>query len=160
MSNVKISECCHFVNGLAPVADFTGGAGTVYSDVVNMKNFGKTVFIVYTGAEAVGTQTITVQACDDVTPSNRSAVPFYYRTYDNSDVPGALTAATATGFTSTAGANRIHVVEVDSEALIASGYGYVQLKSVEVVNDPVTGGILIMQCDPRSTENVGQTSVT
>ncbi len=157
MSNYKSSEVCHRVLGIAPAAD--AFSGTVYSDVVNLKNYGKVVFTVFTGAEATGTSTFTVQACDNVTPSNRSAVPFYYRSYDASDVPGDLTSVAATGFTSTAGANRIHVIEIDAEALISSGYGYAQLKAVEVVNDPVTGCVLIELCDPHSTENVAATAV-
>ena len=159
MSNHKMSEVCHFAMGLAPVADAFSGA-TVYSDVVNMKNYGKAVFVVITGAGATGTSTFTVQACDDTVPSTTSAVPFTYRNYDNSDVPGSVTAVAATGFTSTAGANRIHVIEVDAEALLASGYGYVRLKAAEVADDPVLGGILVILCDPRSTENVDATALT
>jgi delta 1-pyrroline-5-carboxylate dehydrogenase len=158
MSNFKVSETCHFVTGLAPVADAFAGA-TVYSDVVNMKNYGKAVFIVFTGVGTTGTSTFTVQACDNTTPSNRSAIPFHYRSYDNSDVPGAVTSVAATGFANTAGSNRIHVIEVDAEALLASGYGYVQLKAAEVADSEVLGGILVMLCDPRSTENVDATAV-
>jgi hypothetical protein len=157
MSNFKSSEVCHRVLGIAPVAD--AFAGTVYTDVVNMKNYGKAVFTVFTGAEATGTSTFTVEAASNAAAAAVSAVPFHYRSYENSDVPGALTAAAVGGFTSTAGANQIHVIEVDAEALIASGYGYVRLKAVEVVNDPVTGCVLIELCDPRSTENVGATAV-
>lgn len=159
MSNFKVSETCHFAMGLAPVADAFAGAA-VASDVVNMKNFGKCVFIVITGVGAVGTSTFKVQACDDTTPSNTSDIPFHIRTYADSDVPGALTAVAATGVANVAGSNRIHVIEVDAEALIASGYGYVRLAAAEVVDAEVLGGILIMQCDPRTTEAVGLTSLT
>lgn len=158
MSNYRFSEVAHFVTGLAPVAD--GFSGTVASDVVNMKNFGKCVFVVFTGVGLVGTSVFSVEACDDTTPSTTSAVAFHYRSYDNSDVPGSVTAASTAGFTNTAGSNRIHVIEVDAEALAASGYGYVRLKAVESANDPVLGGILAILMEPRNTYAVGVTAVT
>lgn len=149
MANEKVSEVCKFITGLAPVAD--GFSATVYSDVIDLVNFAKAVFVVLTGVGTTGTSTLTVEACDDTTPSNVSAVPFYSRTYANSDVPGAVTSRAATGYTTTAGSNRIEVIEVDAEALLASGYRYVRLKAVESANDPVLGGILVMLCDPRFT---------
>ena len=157
MSNYRFAEVAHFAMGLAPVAN--GFAGAVGSDVVNMANYGKTVFVVVTGAGAVGTATFQVEACDDVVPTNHTPVTFHYRSYDNTDVPGDLTAGAAVGFANVAGANRIHVIEVDAEALLLSGRQYVRLLSTEVVANAVLGGILIIQLDPRSTENVGQTSL-
>jgi hypothetical protein len=157
MANEKMSECCHFVAGIDPVAD--AFSGTVYSDVVNMTNYGKAVFIVFTGVGTTGTSTFTVEASSTAAAAAVSAVPFHYRSYDASDVPGDLTSCASTGFTSTAGSSRIHVIEIDAEACIASGYKYARLKCVEVANDPVLGGVLIQLCEPRSTENVGATAV-
>ena len=153
----KISEVIHFGVGIAPVADVFDS--TQYSDVVNLQNFGKVAFVVFTGVGATGTQTFTVEACDDVVPTNVSAVAFYSRSYYNSDVPGALTSQASAGYTVTAGSNAIHVIEIDVEALIASGYKYARMKSVEVTNSPVLGGILTMLLDPRSTEHVGLTTI-
>jgi hypothetical protein len=98
-----------------------------------------------------------VQACDDVTPSNRAAIPFKYRVTVAGGTPGAITDATAAGFTTTAGSNQIIEVEVAADALLASGYGYVQLKSVEVVASPLLGGILVEMLEPR---NAGSTHAT
>jgi hypothetical protein len=156
--NLKTSETCHFVMGLAPVADAFSGS-SVASDVVNMEHYNRCTFIVITGVGTTGTSTFTVEACDNVTPSNTSAVAFTARSYDNSDVPGAVTAVASTGFDNTAGSNRIHVIEVESEALAASGYGYVRLKAVEVADSPVLGGILIMLSEPKATYYVGTTAV-
>lgn len=136
------AEVSHVEMGLAPVAD--AFSGTVTSDVVNMKNHGRVRFLVFSGVGTTGTSTITVEACDDTTPTTTSAIPFRYRRTAAAGTPGAITAATSAGFTTTAGSNQIYEIEVDAEALAASGYGYVRLKAVEVVNDPVLGGILIL----------------
>ena len=134
-------ERSHFEMGLAPIAD--AFAGTVYSDVVNMKNHEAVRFVHFWGVGTSGTGTITVQACDDVTPSNRSAIPFRYRVTVAGSAPGDWVLATSSGFTTTAGSNQMIEIEVHAGALAASGYGYVQTKQVEVVASARLGGILI-----------------
>lgn len=146
MATLTNLETLHFVKGLDPVAD--AFSGTVYSDVVDMKEHYEMLFVIYKGAGATGTSAITVQACDDTTPSNRTAVPFWYRAITTGDTHGAMTAVAATGFTTTAGASQLYVVGVTQEQLISSGYRYVQLKAVEDANDPVLGGILIIGAQP------------
>lgn len=152
----RLIEKLHFASGLAPVADAL--AGTVGSDVVNMEEHGKVIFIIHKGVGTTGTSTITVEACDDVTPSNTSAVPFHYKAITSTDVNGTVTAADADGFALTAGSAQIYAVEVDSTALAAdgNGYGYVRLKAVEVVDSAVLAGILIVMAEPR----YGVTSAT
>lgn len=147
----------HVVNALLPVAD--AFAGTVYSDVINMKNWNHAQFVIQKGAGAVGTATITVEACDDVVPTNVSAVPFKYQKCTSGDTFGELTAAEATGFATTAGANQMYKIEVDSDALVVSGYSYIRLKSVEVVDDPVLGGILAVLTEPRYSNEVPDTAI-
>jgi hypothetical protein len=155
----KITETCHFAMGLAPVADAFATA-TVYSDIVSMKNYNRTVFLVVTGVGTTGVSKFTVEACSTNAAAATSAVPFTYRTYANTDVPGAVTEATASdGFSNTAGSNRIHVIEVEAEKLAASGYSYVRLKAAETTDAEVLGGILIMQCEPKATYYVGTTSL-
>src|SRR3989337_3151453 len=94
-----------FAKGLDPVAD--AFSGTVRSDVYSLRAHGRILFVVYVGVGATGSSTITVNACDDVTPSNRTAIPFWYReiigTTDTGDTDGAITRAGVTGFTTTAG---------------------------------------------------------
>ena len=148
----------HLVKGLDPVADAFAGA-SVYSDVVNMEGFHNCLFIVHTGVGATGTSTFTVQACDDVTPSNRTAIAFHYREITTGDTEGAITAATDTGFVCTAGSSKILAIEVESQALAASGYGYVQLKAAESVDSPVLGGILIVMGNPRYAEDISATAI-
>jgi hypothetical protein len=133
----------HFraVQGLAPVADAL--AGTVYSDIVRCDG-GKVVFILQRGVGTTGNSVITVEACKDATPTASAAVPFRYKEITAADAEGALTEAAATGYTMTAGSDRIDIVEVDPAYLAGQGYAYCRLKAVESTNDPVLAGILAL----------------
>lgn len=129
------------VMGLAPVAD--GLAGTAYSDIVRCDG-GTVVFILIRGVGTTGTTVITVQACDDNTPSNSTAVAFKYKKINASDVEGALTPVASTGYTTTAGSSQIDIIEVDAARLAAEGYAYCRLVCTEATDDPVLAGILIL----------------
>ncbi len=137
----------HIVHGLAPVADAFAGA-TVNSDVI-LANAEGVLFLVYNGVGTTGTSTITVEACDDNVPTNQTTVPFYYRINTTSDTWGVWTAATTTGFTTTAGSNNMYQVYVDTAELMEEGYEWVRLDMVEVANDPVLGGIMVFLINPR-----------
>lgn len=151
-------EKLHFVKGLDAVAD--AFAGTVTSDIVSLRNHNKAIFLVHKGVGLTGTSTITVEACDDTAGTNASAVPFRYRAVTSGDTPGALTTATSAGFTTTAGSSQLYLVEVEAEALAASGYSYVRLKAVEVANDPVLGGIIAILAEPRYATTTATTAIT
>ena len=71
-------ENLHFAKGIDPVAD--AFASTVRSDVYSMRGHGRGLFVIYAGVGATGTSTITVNACDDVVPSNRTAIPSSHMT--------------------------------------------------------------------------------
>ncbi len=147
---LNLLETAHFIKGLDPVAD--AFSGTVYSDIVNMKNFAKAAFILCKGVGTTGTSTITVEACDDVSGSNVTAIPFRYRAITSNDTQGALTQATTSGFTTTAGSSQMYLIEADENAMGASGYQYVRLKAVEVVDSPVLGGIAIALHGKRQSD--------
>ena len=143
----------HFVKGLDPVAD--AFAGTVTSDVVDLSNHQSALFIIHKGVGATGTSTITVEACDDIVPTNFVAVPFYSKNITATDVQGAVTPRTATGFVTTAGSSQMYAIQVHAEELANVGYRYVRLKAVEVVDSPVLGGIAIALCNPRFGGSAG-----
>jgi hypothetical protein len=158
MSTGLKTHSSSFELGLAPIAD--AFAGTATSRVVSMKNHNRVRFIAFWGVGATGTSTFTVEACDDTTPSNTSAVPFYYRITVQGAAPGTVTAATSAGFLSTAGSAQMYEIEVPAEALAASGYGYVRLKGVEGTASARLGGILIEMLEPRypgATQTVSTT---
>ena len=136
----------HVVNALPPVADVEDTSFD--SDVVNAQG-GGVLFIYQTGANAGGDSTITVEACDDVTPSNQTAVPFVYRSCVATDIWSDWTAATTAGFTSSQVANAMHQIYVDSSELAEEGYGYVRLSGTEDTNAAVLGGVLALVMDGR-----------
>ena len=149
----------HYVRGMAYSADLF--AATVYTDVVSMKNHHQVAFVINQELGSTGSSTITVQACDDVTPSNRSAIPFHVQKYlAGSDIPAAVVSVAATGFATTAEATAaIYVIIADAAELAASGYGYVQMKAVEVVNDPVAGSVMIELMQPRYNDEITSTVI-
>jgi len=150
-------EALQLISGIVPAADFL--AGTVNTDVFSVKNHERALFVVYKGAGATGTSTLTVEACDDFTPSNTTAVPFRYQAITSGDTRGEVTDATAAGFTTTAGANQLYVIEVDAVELAKAGYANVRLHGVEVANDPCTGGIIGMLLGSRYTSEVPDTAI-
>lgn len=147
--NRSILEELFPIKGLDPVADFADT--DQYSDIISLKDYEKIAFLVYKGVGTTGTSTLTVEACDDVSASNVSAVAFKYREYitASSDLPGTIKDATSTGFTTTAGSSQLYVCEINVEALLASGYKFCRLKMHEVTNSPVLGGVLVLLANPR-----------
>jgi len=152
-----VTQYGHWVKGLDPVAD--AFAGTVRSDVVRGGNHRSVKFLIYKGVGATGTSTITVEANDDVTPSNSTAIPFKYRACTTGDTWGALTDATTTGFATTAGSSQLYEITVDTDELGDTGYKYLSLKAVEVVDSPVLGGILIMMGQARIAQATPATAI-
>ena len=143
-------EKLHIVPGIYPVADFM--AGTVQTDILKCESAVGVVFWIFRGDATAGTETgtVTVQACDDVTPTNNTAVSFQYRISTTPDIWGNWAQATAAaGFTMTAGDNQVYEVFVPAANLAALGYAYVRLQIVEVINDPVVGAILMAVVKPR-----------
>lgn len=145
------------VKGLDPVAD--AFAGTVYSDIVSLRNYRTCEFIIYKGVGTTGTSTITVEACDDTSASNTSAVEFFYQAITSGDTPGAITKAETTGFTTTAGSSQLYRVWIDSAVLGPSGYEFARLKAVESVDSPVLGGVLIQLSDAKEEAAIPATAI-
>lgn len=121
------------------------------SDVINTANQHCVTFILIKGAGAVGTGTVTVQACDDVTPTNQTAIPFRWRRMvGTGNTWGALNVATAAGFVTIAAANDLYEISVDpaevTSAIVngARGNSYVRLHIVSVDATTVNRAILVI----------------
>jgi len=56
------------------------------------------------------------------------------------------------GFTTSAGSNQLFAIQAEVQRMGAKGW--LRLKAVEVVNDPVLGGILIEMIGPRYASQV------
>lgn len=147
MFNRLISEVVHIVSGLKPAADAL--AGTKASDVFSMANYGRACAILEIGEGATGTTKVTVEACDDVSASNTSAIAFKYRRCAaETDVLGAVTAATSSGFDTTAGGGDRYVIEFQA-ADLPDGYPFARIKCVEQANDPVYAAMTILLAPAR-----------
>ena len=137
-----IMERFQLIKGLDPVADaFTG---TVNTDVVDMSEFSRIAFILFNGVGATGRSTVTIEACDDIVPTNTTAVAFYSRDITTGDTEGAVTARASTGYIPAAGSSKVNVFEVREDMLVASGYRYVRATFVESTDSPVLGSVLIV----------------
>lgn len=139
-----LSERYKPLKGLAPAADrFNTSPST---DVFSMKNLDSITFLVYHDGGTTGKGTFTVEACDDVTPSNTTPVAFNYRrmTTGASDTMGAISAATAAGIDSVPAESTIIEIEVSADVVAETGYTFVRLKCAEAVNDPVNGVVIAL----------------
>jgi len=116
-------------------------------------------FVIQKGAGATGTATITVESCDDTTPSTATAIAFKYRVCTSGDTFGAWTAATSAGFTTTAGADQVYEISIISANLYSTDK-YVRLQCTEVVNSPCDGGMCAIMTEPRYAEDITSTVLT
>lgn len=143
-----LSEKLHFAKGLAPAADrFNTNPPT---DVYNLGLAEDITFIVAHAGGTTGKATITVEACDDVTPSNTTAIPFRYRrmTTGADDTMGDISVATAAGIDTVPTEDTLIEINVRASELTA-GKPFVRLKLTEAVNDPVVGFVLAILGNPR-----------
>lgn len=151
----NVMEDLHFLNcaGSSFIAAnedmFNGDPAT---DVLSMKNADEIHFLIAKNAGATGTATITVESCDDTTPSNTTAVAFQYRAQTTIDTWGAWQDAAATGFTTTAGADQLYQVRITQNGL-SSTDAFVRLKATEVVDSACDGAIIAFAV-PRVAKEV------
>lgn len=130
----KWAENNKLVNGLPPVADAFATQG--YSDIIRIDNCKSVVAFVMTGVAADNVNVITVEACDNVTPSNVTAIVFTVASVvsgDTNDKPVA-TAVGGKAFTASI-ANQYYIVEIDPADVEAAnsheGRKYVRVKVTE-----------------------------
>lgn len=145
----------HVVNVLSPAANVFAGA--VPTKVINMKNWASACFIVQCGVGAVGTATITVEACSDATPTATTAIPFIYQECLAGDTYGPIIQAPATGFTTAAASHKVYKVFVLDQSLALTEYSYVRLKSTEVVVGAIVGGVVAVLSKGRFEHEVPYT---
>lgn len=139
---------------LAPDADrYDSDPAT---DVYNMKDYDEITFIVVEGAGGTGTATITVEECDDVTPTNSTAIAFDYKTATTANTTATWsgwTAATTAGVTPAAAAQKMTAVRVRASSLSA-GYPYVRLVLTEDTDGAVDAAVVAILSDCRNKKDV------
>lgn len=153
-----LMERLHFIKGLDPIADAFSGA-SVASDIVDMSEFSRLLFVVYAGVGVTGTSTFTVEACDDIVASNTSAIAHKSRLIATADTEGAITDRAAAGHIPTAGSSKIVLFEIHESALASLGYRYVRLKAVESVDSPVLGSILVLGEKKRQSSSAAASAI-
>lgn len=122
----NMAEECHVVNILPP----QDVSGAVSSDVFSMKNYSHATIIVQAGSTNADAGNVTIEECDDFTPTNDTAIDFSYyaETTAAGDTLGARTAAAAaTGIDVSANDNITYVIEIDADQL-SDGYPNLILK--------------------------------
>ena len=136
-----LAEQAHFVNILPPI-DITGG---VYSDVFSMADYDHATIIVQIGVSAAAFTKIIVNACDNFTPSTRSALAhtIYKCETAASDVLGARTAVAAGGTTPSANDTIFYVIEVNADELPA-GYPNLELNLTNTSNSVIASALAIL----------------
>lgn len=128
MRGINIAEMCHVVNILPPADADTVATPEVFS----MKTYQHASIILQLGVTGAAA-TITVEACDNFTPSNVSAIAFavYKEETAAGDTLGDRVEVTSAGFATSTNDNVMYVIEVDAAAL-PEGYPNLQVK----VSDP------------------------
>jgi hypothetical protein len=113
MASAKYLQRNSGINALEPKADRFATAGE--TDVIRATGCEAIYFAVLLGAAADNTNTITVLACDNVTPTTETAIPFMYRLVSTAGTYGAVTAATTSGIAidGDLAANQYYEIEVD-----------------------------------------------
>ncbi len=145
------------LQGREPVADTYNGDPA--SDVVNLALYEHVVFVIYEGVGTTGTVTITVEECTSAAGAGATAIPFKYRVQTTKDTWGAVTAAAAAGFGTTAGSNHVYIIEVSASEL-SEGSNFVRLQLTELVDAAVLGGVLVILAKPRFGTAVPKTAIS
>lgn len=118
-------ELIHVVPAIAPASLSTATA----SDVIGLKEYHRVQFVVVFGAVDASDCVVTVEECDDTTPTTDTAIAFYYRKSSalGTDSMGDRTAATSSGVTiANADDNKILLIDIDASDL-SEGYPYVKV---------------------------------
>jgi len=145
----------HYVKGIVPAVNIF--AGTIYSQVVNLKYYGAVEFIVFRGVGATGTALFTVEACKDLAASQVAPVEFSVVRVNPGDTHSAPVFVTS--YTTPAGGSDVIIIKIRAAALASSGWTYARLKSVEQTVSPVSGAILIRMEEARYGQTAAMTGV-
>lgn len=153
---MRAIDSIHVVPVLAPVST----TSAKQTDVVLLNKYHAVKFLVPVGALAVDL-TITVEECDDVTPSNYTPIVFRYRKSAavGTDLIGSWAAAETTGVVLTGTTHNNQMVEILVEGL-ELGDGY---PGVRVVLTPASGSACLVSAvavlEPRYAQAVPPSAV-
>ena len=121
----NIAEEMHVVNILPPQSI----TDAVVSGVFSMKNHQHATIIVTAGSTNADAGNITIEECDDFTPTNDTAIGFTYYKEETAagDTLSEKQTATTTGIDVSGNDNIMYVIEIDA-AELTDGYPNLILK--------------------------------
>ena len=154
--NVHVVNAMPSANQAAYEDLFNGSPNT---DVVNLSNYERCTWIIQKAAGNTGVARISVESCDDTTPSTTTTIPFAYWTCTTGDTWSDMQTATAYGFTTTAGADQMYAIEVNSDELSGTDQ-YVRLATDETTDGAVDGTITCILSGAKYMHEVKQTAIT
>lgn len=133
--------------------------GNLTTDVVSLSNYGTVIFTLSKAVGAVGTAVVTVESCDDTTPTTSTAVAFTYTECTTGNTWGAITAAGTAGFTTTAGANQTYLIEIRDDQLSGDDK-YVRAVFTESANAAVEGSVVSHHFFPKYPQDPPKEVIT
>jgi hypothetical protein len=133
--------------------------GDPATDIISMSKYDKVIFFIIINANGSGgTATITVESCDTVVPGTATAIAFKYWACTTPDTWGDMQSATASGFTTSATADNMYAIEVNSSELYSTD-SFVRMQCTEVVDQPVDGAIMAIAGGARYLQEVKPTAL-
>lgn len=132
--------------------------GSPNTDVVNLGKYNKALWIIQKAAGDTGVARISVESCDDVTPSTATPVAFSYWTCTSGDTFSDMNEATSYGFTTTAGANQMYAIEINDCELSGTDQ-YARLATDETTDGACDGTITCIMGGPRFMHEVKPTAI-
>ena len=134
--------------------------GNWASDVIHMREYNDIIFVL-DQASGVGQGEISVQRCDDVTPTTTAGLPGgRYRISQTPDTWTAWAAVpTSSGFLTGVLPDKTIEVHVRNDEIGGtSGFEYIRLNIDEVTNSPIDSDMIAILFNPRYGEDVDPVS--
>ena len=154
----------HIVAGLYPLADQFATSKT--TDYICLRDYRSIGFLIKTGNATSDTAdgVVTLKAATSAAAAGATDIAFKYRVCASSttvDTWGALTSATSSGFSMTAGDNYMYWIEVSAEDVQAAlaDADFVALKVTEVTDDPIVADITAILSEPRYPQPIPLTAI-
>ena len=133
------------------------------SDVINMRDWQDCLFII-NQTSGVGSAEVSIQRCDDVTPTSTAGAPSYrYRASTTPDTWGVWTQVTSSsGFITAITPDKTYEIHIRGDEVGgSSGWEYIRLNVDEVVNSEIDVDVIAILFNGRYQEDTApRTSLT
>jgi len=130
------------------------------SDVIHMREYQDCLFII-DYASGVGADEVSIQRCDDVTPTSTAGAPSWrYRYSTTPDTWTAWTQITSSsGFITAITPDKTYELHIRADEVSGtSGWEYLRLNTDEITNSPVDVDMIAILFNPRYGEDIDPVS--